>query len=158
LKFRSEISRPPHPQIEAIKAEISQKLKAVVDPKTGEHPIAEVYDRNTAYDGPYVGDAPDLVAGFRVGYRAAWDAVTGGVSGPVLQDNQRPWSGDHNMNPPDVPGMLFCSHKYSRKNPHIQDIAPTVLDLFGITPPKHMDGTPFLQECNVPKKQEEKES
>lgn len=146
-------------EVKALKERIIAKLKAHVDPETGERPIAEVYDRDIAYNGPYVGDAPDLVAGFRLGYRAAWGAVTGGVAGPVLQDNQRPWSGDHNMNPPDVPGMFFCNKKLTRDTPHIQDIAPTVLDLFGIAAPSYMDGTSFMQKTDAtPPPKEETEA
>ena len=62
------------------------------------------------------------------------------IGARVIQDNERPWSGDHNMNPPDVPGMFFCNRPIEKEVPHIEDIAPTALDLFGIPIPKHMDG------------------
>ena len=68
-------------------------------------PVSEVYDRDQAYNGPYVPDAPDLVVGFAPGYRVAWETVTGGFGEAVLSDNARPWGGDHNMNPPEVPGQ-----------------------------------------------------
>ena len=35
------------------------------------------------------------------------------------------------MNPPEVPGMLFCNRPIDVAQPSIMDIAPTVLDLFG---------------------------
>ena len=103
-----------------------------------------MYDRDLAYKGPYVRDAPDLVVGFSPGYRVAWETVTGGFGEEVVSDNDRPWSGDHNMNPPQVPGMLFRNRPLDRESLNIVDIAPTVLDLFGVPVPDHMDGKPMM--------------
>ena len=127
-----------------LKREISEKLKNLHDPKHDLSPVSEVYDREQAYKGPYVIDAPDLVVGFAPGYRVAWETVTGGFGEEVVSNNVRPWSGDHNMNPPQVPGMLFCNRPIDRESPNIVDIAPTVLDLFGVPIPAHMDGKPIM--------------
>ena len=116
-----------------LKREIIEKLKLLRDPERPGSPISEVYDRDQAYKGPYVEDAPDLVVGFAPGYRVAWETVTGGFGEKVISDNTRPWSGDHNMNPPEVPGMLFCNRPIDVDQPSIMDIAPTVLDLFGVS-------------------------
>ena len=128
-----------------LKREIMEKLKALRDPERPGTPVSEVYDRDQAYKGPYVGDAPDLVVGFAPGYRVAWETVTGGFGERVISDNTRPWSGDHNMNPPEVPGMLFCNRPIDVDQPSIMDIAPTVLDLFGVPIPGHMDGKPIMR-------------
>ena len=51
------------------------------------------------------------------------------------------WSGDHCMNPPDVPGSSSVqpqARRWIRIN--IMDIGPTVLDLFGVDVPAHCDG------------------
>jgi predicted AlkP superfamily phosphohydrolase/phosphomutase len=127
-----------------LKREIIEKLKLLRDPERPGSPVSEVYDRDKAYKGPYVPDAPDLVVGFAPGYRVAWETVTGGFGEAVLSDNTRPWGGDHNMNPPEVPGMLFCNRPIDFDRPHITDIAPTVLDLFGVPIPAHMDGKPIM--------------
>ncbi len=127
-------------EAEALKKEIAEKLLAYKDEETGETPVKQVYDRNEAYSGPYVQDAPELVAGFRVGYRVAWESVTGGVGDRVVTDNARPWAGDHNMNPPDVPGMFFCNRPFAKEKPRIEDIGPTTLDLFGVPIPAYCDG------------------
>ncbi len=127
-----------------LKREIREKLKLLRDPQHAGSPVSEVYDRDQAYKGPYVIDAPDLVVGFAPGYRVAWETVTGGFGETVISDNTRPWSGDHNMNPPEVPGMLFCNRPMDVEHPNIVDIAPTVLDLFGVTVPAHMDGKPIM--------------
>jgi predicted AlkP superfamily phosphohydrolase/phosphomutase len=127
-----------------IKREIAEKLKALRDPVHDRAPVSEVYDRDQAYSGPYVQDAPDLVVGFAPGYRVAWETVTGGFGTEVVSDNTRPWAGDHNMNPPQVPGMLFCNRPIDTDTPNIIDIAPSVLDLFGVPIPGHMDGKPIM--------------
>ncbi len=56
----------------------------------------------------------------------------------------RPWSGEHNFNPPDVPGMLFCNRKIEKARASIMDIGPTVLDLFGIPVPPYCDGSSLM--------------
>jgi predicted AlkP superfamily phosphohydrolase/phosphomutase len=127
-----------------LKREISEKLRLLPDPERSGSPVSEVYDRDRAYKGPYVSDAPDLVVGFAPGYRVAWETVTGGFGEKVISDNTRPWGGDHNMNPPEVPGMLFCNRPIDVEHPNIVDIAPTVLDLFGVPIPEHMDGRPIM--------------
>ncbi len=127
-----------------LKREIIEKLKGLKDPDRPGSPISEVYDRDQAYKGPYVEDAPDLFVGFAPGYRVAWETVTGGFGEKVISDNTRPWAGDHNMNPPEVPGMLFCNRQIDVDRPNIVDIAPTVLDLFGVPIPAHMDGKAIM--------------
>ena len=127
-----------------LKREIIEKLKRLQDPERPGSPVSEVYDRDQAYKGPYVSDAPDLVVGFAPGYRVAWETVTGGFGESVISENTRPWSGDHNMNPPEVPGMLFCNRPIDVDRPSIMDIAPTVLDLFGVPIPAHMDGKSIM--------------
>jgi predicted AlkP superfamily phosphohydrolase/phosphomutase len=137
----------PGEEEEALKGEITEKLLQLADDAgEGQNPVKCVYDRNEAYSGPYVKEAPDLVVGFRPGYRVAWSAVTGGVSDQVFEDNERPWGGDHNMNPPDVPGMLLCNRHIAKDLPCIEDIAPTVLELFGVPIPKYFDGEALMEE------------
>ena len=136
----------PSCDTQKLKKELCSKLKGLRDDQTGELAIREVYDTHKVYSGPYVADGPDLVVGFSTGYRASWLSVTGGVTDQVLENNLKSWSGDHCINPPEVPGILFCNSKIDRTHIEITDIAPTVLDLFGVPIPKWMDGNPFL--CN----------
>jgi bisphosphoglycerate-independent phosphoglycerate mutase (AlkP superfamily) len=62
------------------------------------------------------------------------------VSGAVFEDNVKAWSGDHCVDPREVPGVFFCNRKIDIKNPALIDVAPTALQLFGIDAPAHMDG------------------
>ena len=65
------------------------------------------------------------------------------MSGPVFEDNVKPWSGDHCIDPRLVPGVFFCNRPTKTDDPALIDIAPTALRLFGIEPPAYMDGRPF---------------
>jgi arylsulfatase A-like enzyme len=40
--------------------------------------------------------------------------------------------------------MLFCNRLIDTDSPEITDIAPTVLDLFGVPIPAYMDGRPIM--------------
>jgi predicted AlkP superfamily phosphohydrolase/phosphomutase len=130
----------PGEEAASLKREIAGRLLSLRDDEKNRLAVKNVFDRDDVYRGPYVDGAPDLMAGFQVGYRAAWHAVTGGVGDRIFEDNLRPWGGDHNMNPEDVPGIFFCNRAIDREELHIEDIAPTVLDIFGVTVPGHIDG------------------
>lgn len=134
----------PGEEAELLKREIAAALGGLRDGEGGEKAVSRVYDRERAYSGPYVEEAPDLVVGFRPGYRVAWRTVTGGVGDEVFADNLRPWSGDHNFDPETVPGVLLCDRAVDGKLPRIVDIGPTVLDLLGVPVPAYMDGVSLV--------------
>ena len=132
-----------------VKAELIDKLKKLVDPKTGEQPIREVYDAQAVYSGPYRDNGPDLVIGYKRGYRVSWETAVGRNDGDVFSDNDKPWSGDHCMDHTVVPGLIFCNRRVNLDNgrkPHITDLGPTVLKLCGVPVPAYMDGRPFDME------------
>ena len=130
-------------EVEALKIELQQKLNGLKDPASGEFGITGVFITGDVYRGPYTENAPDLLVGYGAGYRASWDSVLGKVTGQVFEDNLKAWSGDHCIDPRLVPGILFTSHKFVTEKPHIADVAPTVLTLFGLAPPSHFDGSPW---------------
>jgi predicted AlkP superfamily phosphohydrolase/phosphomutase len=128
----------------ALKADLIGKLNGLRDEAAADVAITEVYDREKIYAGPYAGNAPDLIVGYNQGFRASWDSVTGKVDSTVFEDNTKAWSGDHCIDPRHVPGVFFFSRKISAKSPSIMDVAPTVLTLFGLPVPAHMDGRSLL--------------
>ena len=136
----------PGAEAKAVKAEIAGKLGGLVDQETGDVAINEAFDTDALYHGPYKGNAPDLLMGYNHGYRISWDCASGVVAGPVFEDNVKAWSGDHIVDPRLVPGILLSNHEIGTDDPHIVDLAPTVLTLFGIPPAPHMDGRPLLDE------------
>jgi predicted AlkP superfamily phosphohydrolase/phosphomutase len=126
--------------VERLREEIVDKLAGLVDPATGQRALRRVYQAEKAYRGPYKGQAPDLIVGYESGYRVSWDAAVGRTTRAVFHDNTKAWSGDHCVDPTVVPGVLFCNKPINAEHPRLLDIAPTVLDLFGIPAPEYMDG------------------
>jgi predicted AlkP superfamily phosphohydrolase/phosphomutase len=133
----------PGADVAALKAEIIRKLNGLRDDEKSEVGIREVFDTAALYSGPYLENAPDLLIGYNAGYRTSWDCATGVVAGPIFEDNVKPWSGDHCIDPRLVPGVFFCNRPVKTEDPALIDIAPTALRLFGIEPPAYMDGQPL---------------
>jgi len=124
-----------------IKAEITQRLMSLVDPVTGRRPVHAVHDASVVYKGPYARSGPDLVVGFAEGYRFSWKAAIGELEKEVFTDNTRSWGGDHCVDRSLVPGIFLCNRKLDLSaGVGLVDMAPTVLDLFGVPVPAHMDG------------------
>jgi predicted AlkP superfamily phosphohydrolase/phosphomutase len=120
--------------------EIARKLEAFRDPATGEAPVRKAYVARDIYTGPYVEQAPDIIVGFNLGYRISWESPSGRVLPTVVDDNRAKWSGDHCVDPSVVPGVFFCNRPLNASFPRFHDITPTILKIFGITPPESMTG------------------
>jgi predicted AlkP superfamily phosphohydrolase/phosphomutase len=123
---------------------LKEKLAGLHDDECGAESIRAVYETSTLYKGPYAGQAPDLIIGFRDGYRISWDAAVGKIGPYVFENNDKAWSGDHAVDPHLVPGVLFCNRKVGAADPGIEDLAPTALELFGIPIPSWMEGKPLF--------------
>ncbi|MCK4850611.1 MAG: alkaline phosphatase family protein, partial [Phycisphaerae bacterium] len=133
----------PGTEAEQLREEIAAKLAELRDPQTGEKAIKQVYNALKIYRGPYKGESPDLIVGYERGYRASWETAIGQVTEDVFHDNTKAWSGDHCIDPSLVPGVLFCNRPIDSEHPRLMDMGPTVLDMFGVAVPKHMDGKPL---------------
>ena len=134
----------PGADAQAVKKEIISRLRGLKDEARGVVGIQEVFDTAAIYEGPYQENAPDFIIGYASGYRISWDCATGMVSGPIFEDNVKAWSGDHCVDPRLVPGVLFCNYAVGSESPSLVDIAPSVLTMFGVSPPKHMEGKPLF--------------
>jgi predicted AlkP superfamily phosphohydrolase/phosphomutase len=127
----------------ALADEIAAKLVDLVDPKVGERAVRRAYPAHRLR-GPYADQAPDVIVGYRAGWRISWTGARGIADRVVFADNTKAWSGDHCIDPALVPGVLIANRPFATRDgnpPRIVDLAPTLLDLFGIPPPAHMDGT-----------------
>ncbi len=83
--------------------------------------------------GPGARDiGPDMIVGYTKGTRGSDDSALGGVTGEVLANNEKPWSGDHCMDMPAVPGILATSRPLKRKVARLKDLAAAVLAEFDI--------------------------
>lgn len=142
-EFKGTVDRADR---EALLDEISEKLLAVRDPENGERVITRIYRAEEIYSGPYLKDAPDLIVGYNRGYRASWETVLGSFPSEVLRDNKQKWSGDHLMEAALVPGILLSNKEIKLDNPALTDLAPTVLDEFGIPKQEGMIGQSIFRE------------
>jgi predicted AlkP superfamily phosphohydrolase/phosphomutase len=134
----------PGEELRQLRKELISRLTGLKDEASGEIAILEVTDTAQSFSGPYLEDAPDLLVGYNHGYRNSWACAMGRVTNTVFEDNTRHWSGDHCVSPRLVPGVLFSNRKIGVDSPKITDIAPTVLDLFGVAAPGHMRGKPLI--------------
>ncbi len=124
--------------------ELCQALSGLKDPEGGEVGIQEAVARENVYRGPYVDAAPDIIIGYNVGYRVAWESAVGKCGPAVFSDNRKAWSGDHCIHPKLVPGVIFSNLKLNAQQANIIDLAPTTLELLGVKTPAYMDGKSLL--------------
>jgi len=124
--------------------EIAGKLEAVIDPKTGEHPVLRAFIAKDAYRGRNLEMAPDIVLGFNRGYRISWQSPLGGFPKEVLEDNTQKWSGDHMSAPEVLPGVAFSNRRFTADAPALYDLTASVLEVFGVEKPREMIGRNVL--------------
>lgn len=128
-------------ETENLKRRLIAALAGLRDEETGEIAINELFDSMQVHStGPYRNNGPDLIVGYNRGYRASWEGAVGRVTDAVIADNTKSWSGDHCVDPRLVPGVLFSNWRITTQTPAIADLAPTILQLFGVDVPAHMTG------------------
>jgi len=128
-------------QADRLLKELKAKLEAVVDPKTGQRPIKNAYIAKEVFKGRFVGAvSPDIVMGYRRNYRASWETTLGKFPKDLITDNNDPWSGDHCIDPTEVPATLVSNKKIVKADPAIWDIGPSVLKEMGILIPDYFEG------------------
>jgi predicted AlkP superfamily phosphohydrolase/phosphomutase len=133
----------PGAEAEALEEEITTRLLSWRDPATGKPVVNNVYRSRDVQWGPLMDRAPELIVGLRSGYRIAWASISRIALGEPLVDNVGKLSGDHvSVDFKLVPGTLLSNVRLDLTNgqPHIMDIAPTVLDGFGLDVPDAVDG------------------
>jgi predicted AlkP superfamily phosphohydrolase/phosphomutase len=131
-------------------AEIKGKLEKLVDPQTGEQVVKEAFLTRQIHGGPYADMAPEILVGYQKGFRHSWDCATGAVSKEIFTDNAKSWSGDHCVDPRLVPGVFWCNRRIGVQDPSLLDLAPTVLDLFGVEAPRYMQGRRLFEPSSGP--------
>lgn len=122
-------------------------LEALRDPDTGEPVLKGVYRRNDLYSGQFIDHAGDLVLGFNAGYRTSWQTALGGIPAKAIEPNYKKWSADHcSLDPSITPAMFFCNRPLKlAQEPHLTDMAPTILDFLELPPLPDFDGKSILK-------------
>ena len=119
-------------EYEELVAELSARLLEIRDPDTGVRPIKNVYRTGEVYHGNETRNAPDLVIGYRSGYRCSDQSALGEIAEETVTLNLSKWSGDHCMAPDEIPGVLVTNRPLRIGDPRISDFPATILSLFGI--------------------------
>jgi predicted AlkP superfamily phosphohydrolase/phosphomutase len=149
LNLRGRESRgcvSPGKESRQLQEELRRKLMALTDPDTGERVFGGIYLRDEIYSGEYLIHAPDLQVGFNDGYRVGWQDTLGAIRPAVIENNTKRWSGDHCGSAKEISGgVLFVNRPLARHDPHIMDVAPTILQTLDVPLPKGLDGRPFLE-------------
>src|SRR5262249_21632197 len=134
----------PGAEADKLRDEIARRLTGLIDPQTGASAVRQTYVTSKVYRGPDKENEPDLIPGYQRGYRASWETAIGRATESVFHDNTKAWSGDHCIDPSLIPGVLFCNRPIETEKCRLMDLGPTVLDLFGVPVPEHMDGKPLV--------------
>jgi len=127
-------------EMPALKKKLAAELQTVRDPLNGAPVLTKAYDPYEIYSGAYVDLAPDLVLGYRSGYRSSDDSVLGKFPKEIVRDRKDLWAADHCVDPQVVPGILLSNRNWSKKNPGLWDMGPSILELFGLDPYPEMTG------------------
>jgi predicted AlkP superfamily phosphohydrolase/phosphomutase len=133
-------------EYETIRQHIIDEIKRLQDPATGEAVFQDVFTREEAFQGPYVGDFPDIIAlttkdQYNISIKIGENEGKGGTPSFIAEeDHWRKVSGSHRREGVFIicgPGV-----KKGQEAPtaEIVDVAPTTLHLLGLPVPSDMDG------------------
>ncbi|MDZ4786662.1 MAG: alkaline phosphatase family protein [bacterium] len=130
---------------DGVRAEIIAKLEKVIDPTNGKPVVMKAFDSRDIYRGPYASLAPDILVGYHGGYRISDQSVLGQFPKGIFADRTDKWSADHCMDPRVVPGTLLTNWRCTGSTPGLWDLAPSILNAFGLPIPKEMTGNAMLE-------------
>ena len=95
-------------QREALTARLCGDLAAWRGPD-GKAVVLKASTQAEAFEGAFSADGPDILVGYRGGYRASQDTGLGAWGENSLEPNRDHWGADHCVDASVVPGVLFCS-------------------------------------------------
>lgn len=131
----------PGQEYQLLADELGAALLTMTDPDDGSPIVRAVYKRDDVYSGEYLDNASDLQVGFHDGYRVSWQTTLGGSPPGIVYPNMKKWSGDHGgYDYAETAGVFISNRKMTAPAARIIDIAPTVLQHFGVAVPRTIDG------------------
>jgi predicted AlkP superfamily phosphohydrolase/phosphomutase len=145
IKGREERGILEHEEVDSVKDALVRGLSGLLDQERGDAVgIHRVHPREAVYRGPFVDQAPDLIIDFAPGYRVSWSSSLGGFGDGLFEDNVKKWSGDHIIDPDQVPGVLFMNRPFRAEGGRLMDLAPTILAALGVPRGPAMEGESLL--------------
>jgi predicted AlkP superfamily phosphohydrolase/phosphomutase len=137
----------PGAAYDALVADLRDRLGRLVDPVSGERLVARVRMGREAFPGARTLEGPDLVVTFAPGVRLSWDSMLGGSAADVVAPNTERWEAEHAaIDEARVPGVWISSVPLGASTISIMDVAPTVLQYFGVSIPAAVEGRPQLRD------------
>ena len=133
------------PEHETLLDQLEKALLAMKDPRNGRSPVSLVVRPGRDFHGPEKDKGPDLLVGYSHGYRCSWSSPLGEFPKAVFADNRNAWSGDHCIDNRLVPGILVTNRRITTEKPTLADLTVSLLDEFGIAPPKELIGKDVLE-------------
>lgn len=128
----------------ALRDALAHDLRSIVDEALGQSAVRWAAPRDQVYRGPRLDEAPDVIVGCAPGYRISGRTALGGVAAGVFADNTRRWSGDHVVDPSEVPGVLFMNRPFDETGPDLTDLTPSILDALGLPVDTDLEGRTLL--------------
>jgi predicted AlkP superfamily phosphohydrolase/phosphomutase len=131
----------PGEEYESVRDRIIGTLVDLVDPTTGEPVVVWARRREEVYAGPYLEEAPDVVALLRPRFKGT--SGLGAIFEPVPRPLLETYSGVHAMDGIFAiagPGVRSGVTLGTRP---IVDVAPTLLAVLGVPVPDDLDGVPM---------------
>ena len=132
---------------ESLINDLISRLRAFKDPETGQAAVDTVYVTRREYQGGKALDGgPDLMVGYRPGYRASWQTVLGAVPEKIVEPNTDAWIGDHCIAAHFVPGVLLSNRRGARRDARLADLPVTIIREFNVNPDPAMKGRKVFSE------------
>ena len=100
----------------------------------GKRPILRAFPATEIYPATDRANAPELVVGYARGYRASWETALGAVPAATSEPNTGKWSGDHCIDPAQVPG-IFVSTDPALRPARLSEVGPAIERYLAGNPP-----------------------
>lgn len=130
----------PDTEYREICREVSRALKSLTDAETGKPIVEEVFVTDEVFPGPAREILPDLIVSWRNGKNI--DQVSSPQTGNIGGKLPDLRGGNHR---PEGFALLYgpAARKGHESEGHLLDIAPTILNFYGLEQPAAFDGSPW---------------
>jgi predicted AlkP superfamily phosphohydrolase/phosphomutase len=135
-------------EYDSLLAYIIDKLGELKDPRTGKPVINRIYRRDEVFHGPFANEGADLTLDWwsENSLFSTQPSFPEETDQPALvirehrPSDRSEWGGTHRLNGILVARAPVFQAGKEIANPHLIDIAPTILHLLGVSVPEDMDG------------------
>jgi predicted AlkP superfamily phosphohydrolase/phosphomutase len=132
------------------RAAMKRALEELIDPEDKKPVVSDIIFQEDAFNGPYAVNGPDLVIVMRdLAYITRHGYEFGGRPGYIFNKPASHESGSHRLH-----GMVFLHGSgfgggVDISNCSILDLAPTIMQLFGLSVPEQMEGAPLVHNVGL---------